>query len=175
MIEILQGTVYLDKAAPEAGGGGGGDLNEYLKKSSVPVYEADDFEDIYNADETATYYLPDGTNVYDAYEDDGAVDAIFIVNPKEIDPELDDANALDTYVWEVTWKNETTYLAKMVGSNVIVQGSLEEDEETGDHRVVYGPIEYVKTSIVQCTQAEYDALVSGGTVDANTIYIITAS
>lgn len=29
--------------------------------------------------------------------------------------------------------------------------------------------------IVQCTQAEYDALVSGGTVDTNTLYIIVAS
>lgn len=33
MIEILQGTVYLDKAAPEAGGGGGGD-------SAIKDYEA---------------------------------------------------------------------------------------------------------------------------------------
>lgn len=35
-----------------------------------------------------------------------------------------------------------------------------------------GKIPMARLPIVQCTQAEYDALVSGGTVDANTIYCI---
>lgn len=35
-----------------------------------------------------------------------------------------------------------------------------------------GKIPLARLPIVQCTQAEYDALVSGGTVDANTIYCI---
>ena len=35
-----------------------------------------------------------------------------------------------------------------------------------------GKIPMARLPIVQCTQAEYDALVSGGTVDSNTIYCI---
>ena len=38
-----------------------------------------------------------------------------------------------------------------------------------------GKIPMARLPIVQCTQAEYDALVSGGTVDANTLYLIIES
>lgn len=173
MIEILQGTVYLDKAAPEAGGGGGGDLNEYLKRSSVPVIVADDYDEVTDADEANTVYAPEQSLVFEAYDEEEIRNCIFVVNPKEIDPDLEDESALDTYVWAVSWVSDEVVQLSLVGTNIYVNGTLEEDEETGDHRIVYGYISNPLTNrIVQCTQAEYDALVAGGTVDDNTIYCI---
>lgn len=67
--------------------------------------------------------------------------------------------------------------AIQLGSN----GSLQTENSTANSFQVYsytmldgttGKIPMARLPIVQCTQAEYDALVLGGTVDANTIYCI---
>lgn len=131
----------------------GGDLDEYLKRSSVPVITAEEYEEVTNADEDRTYYAPDGSLVYDAYVDDEISDCIFIVKPKEIDPNLDDDKALDTYVWAVSWIDEDYVQLALVGTDIAIKGKIETDEETGDHRVVYG---YVSTPL---------AVDSFGTVD----------
>lgn len=73
--------------------------------------------------------------------------------------------------------------SQKVGANIQTGGGAQIDDTTASSSTVYSSSKcnntYVSSttirSIVQCTQAQYDSMVSEGTLDANTFYIITGS
>lgn len=64
---------------------------------------------------------------------------------------------------------------------IVVDSALSSTSENPlQNKAIYSALQGVVrsetiTTIVQCTQAQYDALVSGGTVDSNTLYCIVSS
>lgn len=112
--------------------------------TSVPTVTSSDYETVTDAN-NVTYYAPDWSEILDIYDEDGTYNSIFIVKPFEIDSELEDADALDTYVWAVSWKDDEHLYLSLFGSNAVVEGLVETDPETFDMRVTYSNVKYPST------------------------------
>ena len=80
-------------------------------------------------------------------------------------------NALGTNLFDISGATSYNYLDLHIGSGLAIQNGTLVNTVDVSNKVTGNGI----TNMVALTQAQYDALVSGGTVDTNTFYVIVSA